>query len=76
MVVGFDVHRTGKGSKTKRGVGAMVATTNGEMTRYFSTVSFHQHKDELSHKMSVDFTSKKEYFENLKLISREKGVVS
>jgi hypothetical protein len=69
MVVGFDVHHPGfqtKGGESAwRGgesVGAMVATTSGSMTSYFSTVSFHHSGDELARNMRMDLTSKIVFF--------------
>lgn len=56
MIVGFDVYHCGK----RRGssVGAMVATTSATQAKYFSTVSYHSSRDDLSEKMGTDFTSK------------------
>lgn len=55
MIVGFDVYHCGK--RKGSSVGAMVATTSESFGRYFSTVSYHQSRDDLSEKMGADFTS-------------------
>ena len=56
MVIGFDVHHCGK----RRGasVGAMVASTSPTWAKYFSTVSFHNDREELSSNLCSDVTSK------------------
>ncbi|ODM91966.1 Protein aubergine [Orchesella cincta] len=53
MVVGFDVYHCGK--RKGSSVGAMVATTSASYAKYFSTVSHHSSRDELSDKVGADF---------------------
>ncbi|CAL8126172.1 unnamed protein product [Orchesella dallaii] len=54
MVVGFDVHHCGK--RKGSSVGAMVATTSQSQGKFFSTISFHSNKDDVSDKVGADFT--------------------
>jgi len=56
MIVGFDVYHCGK--RKGSSVGAMVATTSESQAKYFSTVSHHSARDDLSEKVGSDFTSK------------------
>jgi len=61
MIVGFDVYHCGK--RKGASVGAMVATTNRDLSRYYSTVSFHTGREELSEKLCVDISSEsRNYF--------------
>lgn len=59
MIVGFDVYHCGK--RKGSSVGAMVATTSPSQAKYFSTVSYHTSRDDLSEKMGADFISKTSY---------------
>jgi aubergine-like protein len=54
MIVGFDVYHCGK--RKGASVGAMVATTHETQARYYSTVSFHSSKEELSTNLCTDIT--------------------
>jgi aubergine-like protein len=54
MVIGFDVYHCGK--RKGQSVGAMVATTSKELSKFYSTVSFHESRDELTGKMATDIT--------------------
>jgi len=56
LVVGFDVHHSGKG-KNAVSVGAMVATTNDTFSSFYSTVSILNEQSPLSTRMCVDFGS-------------------
>lgn len=56
MIVGFDVYHCGK--RKGASVGAMVATTHETQAKYYSTVSFHNSKEELSSNLCTDITSK------------------
>lgn len=56
MIVGFDAYHCGK--RKGNSVGAMVATTSDTHAKYFSTISYHSNKDDLSDRMGSDFTSK------------------
>lgn len=56
MIVGFDAYHCAK--RKGNSVGAMVATTSDTHAKYFSTISYHQNKDDLSDKMGSDFASK------------------
>ena len=55
MIVGFDVYHCGK--RKGASVGAMVATTCDTQARYYSTVSFHNSKEELSSNLCTDISS-------------------
>jgi len=61
MVVGFDVYhggaKVGGGSGGGRvSISAMVCTTSASYGRYFSTLSFHENRDEVSTKIAGDLT--------------------
>jgi hypothetical protein len=56
MIVGFDVYHCGK--RKGASVGAMVATTHETQGKYYSTVSYHNCKEELSTNLCADITSK------------------
>jgi hypothetical protein len=56
MVVGFDVHHGG--GKT---TGAMVATMTSTLATYFSTMTEHQDRMEVSSGVAVSFSSKNKY---------------
>jgi len=56
MVVGFDVHHAGRGSKSAS-VGAMVCTTNEKCSKYFSCLNYHGHREELSVHMASNIQS-------------------
>jgi len=56
MIVGFDVHHCGK--RTGASVGAMVASTCDSQSKYFSTISKHSARDDLSENVGADFASK------------------
>lgn len=56
MVIGFDVcHDSSNKSKS---FGAMVASLNKQMTRYFSSTSNHAFGEELSNDLSIKIVSK------------------
>lgn len=56
MVIGFDVCHDSK-SKGKS-YGAMVASLNKPLSRYFSAVSHHSHGEELSNDLAINIVSK------------------
>jgi len=54
MIVGYDTfHDT---VNKKKSVGALVSTTNADLTRYYSTVCIHESQDELQLSMRQGFT--------------------
>jgi len=54
MIVGYDTfHDT---VNKKKSVGALISTTNPDLTRYFSTVCIHESNDELQVSMKQAFT--------------------
>lgn len=55
MVVGFDVCHDSKNKQ--RSYGAMVASLNKQLTRYFSAVSSHSTGEELSNDISLNVLS-------------------
>lgn len=55
MVVGFDVCHDSKNKQ--RSYGAMVASLNKQLTRYYSTVSSHSTGEELSNDISLNVIS-------------------
>ena len=57
MVVGFDVYHSGGFTEKKKSVGAMVASTDPQLTQYTSVVTMQQ-KYELSHVMGTELLSK------------------
>jgi hypothetical protein len=57
MVVGFDVHHGGPGSKGSS-FGAMVATISGTYGTFFSTIMEAQSRQEISAAMSGELGSK------------------
>jgi len=56
MVIGFDVYHCGK--RKNASVGAMVASTNSHLSKYYSTISFHNSREELSTNLCSDMASK------------------
>ncbi|CAL8115744.1 unnamed protein product [Orchesella dallaii] len=54
MIVGFDVYHCGK--RKGSSVGAMVATTAASQAKYYSTISHHSSRDDLSERTGADFT--------------------
>ena len=56
MVVGFDVYHDSQ----RRGmsIGALVASLDKTLSRYFSTVSYHRNGEELSTDLSANICSK------------------
>ncbi|XP_035708527.1 piwi-like protein Siwi isoform X2 [Folsomia candida] len=63
MIVGFDVYHCGK--RKGASVGAMVATTHETQAKYYSTVSFHNSKEELSSNLCADMTKCMYAFQNV-----------
>jgi len=53
MVVGFDVYP----AKNGLSVGALVASLDRNMSRYFSAVSYHSTGEELSKQLSISICS-------------------
>ena len=53
MVVGFDVYPDKKGLS----IGALVASLDRNMSRYFSAVSYHNTGEELSEQLSISIRS-------------------
>lgn len=59
MVVGYDsYHDTVKAGES---VGAVVATINQALTRYFSMANLHKNQDELQNQLKTSFTAVKNY---------------
>ncbi|XP_035713881.1 piwi-like protein Siwi isoform X2 [Folsomia candida] len=54
MIVGFDVYHCARGRGAS--IGALVATTNANQTKYYSTTSSHNTREELSSNLCADFT--------------------
>ncbi|KAG8224465.1 hypothetical protein J437_LFUL003188 [Ladona fulva] len=52
MVVGFDVYHDT--SQRGRSIGAIVASLNKPLTRYYSSVSYHRSGEELSNELSIN----------------------
>ena len=54
MVVGYDTfHDT---VNKKKSVGALISTTNADLTRYYSTVCIHESQEELQLSLRQGFT--------------------
>lgn len=56
MVVGFDVHRDS--AQRERAIGAFVCSTNQELTKWYSCVSPHQNREELSNNLKLHLQCK------------------
>ena len=56
MILGYDVYHCAE--RKGESVGALVATTSDNLAKYFSVVSFHKDKSELSSNMCLDTKSK------------------
>jgi hypothetical protein len=56
MILGYDVYHCSE--RKGYSVGALVATTSDNLAKYFSVVSFHKDKSELSSNMCSDTKSK------------------
>src|ERR1700761_2566485 len=59
MILGFDVYHCAQ--RKNQSVGALVSTISPNLARYYSTVSFHKDKSELSSNMCLD-TKSKDFF--------------
>jgi aubergine-like protein len=55
MVVGYDVYHDSLQQGTS--IGALVASLDRPMSRYFSAISFHRTGEELSNELSVNICS-------------------
>lgn len=60
MVLGYDVYHCSE--RKNQSVGALVATISPNLARYYSVVSFHGDKSELSDNMCLDTKSKFNYY--------------
>jgi len=56
MILGYDVYHCAE--RKNESVGALVASTNERMTKYFSQVSFYKNQSELADNMCEDTKSK------------------
>lgn len=56
MVVGFDVHRDS--SQRGKAIGGFVCSVNPTLTKWYSRVSFHSDRNELSSNFKTNFTRK------------------
>ena len=56
MIVGLDVHHSGKQNKKAKSVAAMVSTTDKELSKYYSNISFHDAREVLSRELCTSFT--------------------
>lgn len=68
MIVGFDVYHCGK--RKGASVGALVATTNDRQSKYYSTVSTHGSREELSSNLCLDITSKFLIIDYLQILTK------
>ena len=67
MVIGFDTYHDG--ARRGESIGALIASLNGSLTRYYSRVTYHKNKDEMSSSVASLFRGKSSFVFNLKLIS-------
>jgi aubergine-like protein len=55
MVAGFDVHRDS--SQRGKAIGGFVCSTNATLTKWYSRVSYHENREELSGNLVTNFSS-------------------